>query len=118
MEAEYVAAMHAEYMAATHAAKEAVWFRRLIGDVFQTLTKPTTLYGDNQSAIALAHGGQYHAHMKHINICYHFIHYIIDTGTIKFIYCPTDQQTANTLTKALSSTKAKHFAAEMGLRRV
>jgi len=86
--------------------------------VFQTPTEPTTLYGDNQSAITLAHGGQYHTHTKHIDIHYHFIHYIIDTGTIKFIYCPTDQQTTDTLTKALLSTKAKHFAVEMGLRTV
>ena len=108
----------AEYVAATHAAKEAVWLRRLIGDVLQTPTEATTLFGDNQSAITLAHGGQYHARTKHIDIRYHFIRYIIDAGTIKFIYCPTDQQTAGVLTKALPSTKSKHFAAEMGLRTV
>ena len=31
--------MEAEYVAATHAAKEAIWFRCLIGDVLQTPTK-------------------------------------------------------------------------------
>jgi hypothetical protein len=108
----------AEYVAATHAAKEAVWLRRLIGEIFSPLTEPTTLYGDNQSAIALAHGGHYHARTKHIDIRYHFIRYIIDAGAIKLIYCPTDEQTADTLTKALPSTKAKHFANAMGLRAV
>ena len=105
----------AEYMAATHAAKEAVWLRHLMAELFSPPHKPTILYGDNQSAIALAHGGQYHACTKHIDICYHFIHYIIKAGSIKLIYCPTDEQTVDVLTKALLSTKVKHFASAMGL---
>jgi len=105
----------AEYVAATHAAKEAVWLCRLIGELFSTVAEPTTLFGDNQSAIVLAHGGQYHARTKHIDIRYHFIRYIIEAGSIKLIYCPTDDQTADTLTKALPSVKAKHFANVMGL---
>ena len=105
----------AEYLAATHAAKEAMWLRVLFGEVFEAINKPTTLFGDNQSAIALAHGGNYQARTKHINIRYHFIRYIIEAGSIKLIYCPTDEQTADTLTKALPSTKAKHFATAMGL---
>lgn len=108
----------AEYVAATHAAKEAVWLRRLLGEIFSPAKAPTTLFGDNQSAIALAHGGQYHARTKHINIQYHFIRYIIEAGNIRLIYCPTDDQTADTLTKALPSAKAKHFANAMGLRAV
>jgi hypothetical protein len=108
----------AEYVAATHAAKEAVWLRRLMAELFSPPHKPTTLYGDNQSAIALAHGGQYHARTKHIDIRYHFIRYIIEAGSIKLIYCPTDEQTADVLTKALPSAKAKHFASAMGLTRV
>ena len=42
-----------KYVTATHAAKEALWLQRLIGEMFQPLTHPTTLYGDNQAAIAL-----------------------------------------------------------------
>ena len=105
----------AEYVAATHTAKEAVWLCGLIGELFSMVTKPTTLFGDNQSAIALVHRGQYHARTKHIDIQYYFIRYIIEAGSIKLIYCPTDDQTANTLTKALLSVKAKHFANAMEL---
>jgi len=110
----------AEYVAATHAAKEGMWLRALFGEVFPPtcINKPTTIFGDNKSAIALAHTGQYHARTKHIDIRYHFIRYIVDAGSIKLIYCPTDEQTADTLTKALPSTKVKHFATAMGLREV
>lgn len=44
--------------------------------------------------------------------------YIIEAEAIKLIYCPTGEQTADILTKALPSTKAKHFAIAMGLRTV
>lgn len=105
----------AEYVAATHAAKEALWMRRLIGEVFRPLSEPTPLFSDSKSAIALAQDGHYHARTKHIDIRYHFIRYIIEAGSLKLIYCPTDEMTADTLTKALPSAKAKHFAAALGL---
>jgi hypothetical protein len=105
--------MEAEYMAATHAAKEAVWLCHLIGEIFSSVKYPITLHSDKKSAIALATGGQYHTRTKHIDIRYHFICYTIEAGSIKLVYCPTDQQTADTLTKALPSIKAKHFAHAM-----
>ncbi|KAJ2994795.1 hypothetical protein NUW54_g7491 [Trametes sanguinea] len=104
-----------EYVAATHAAKEVIWLRRLIGEVFRPLSEPTPLYSDSKSAIALTQDGSYHARTKHIDIRYHFIRYSIEAGSIRLIYCPTDSMVADTLTKALPSVKAKHFATALGL---
>ncbi|OJT10684.1 Retrovirus-related Pol polyprotein from transposon TNT 1-94, partial [Trametes pubescens] len=104
-----------EYVAATHAAKEAIWLRRLIGEVFRPLSEPTTLHSDSQSAIALTVDGSYHARTKHIDIRYHFIRYSIDAGSIRLLYCPTADMTADVLTKALPSVKVKHFATALGL---
>jgi hypothetical protein len=108
----------AEYVAMTHAAKEALWLRTLFGEVFGNIVEATTIFGDNKSAIALATSGQYHSRTKHIDIRYHFIRYIIDAGSIKLVYCPTNEQTADALTKALPSLKIKHFGKEMGLYEV
>jgi hypothetical protein len=105
-----------EYVAATYAAKEALWLRRIIGEVYQPLQDPITLYSDSQSAIALTKDGSYHARTKHIDIRYHFIRFIVQNGSIKLIYCPTEEMTADILTKALPSMKAKHFAMGLGLR--
>ena len=64
----------AEYVAATHAAKEALWLRTFIDQVFGgNIEKPMMLYCDNQSAIALMKDHQYHARTKHIDVCFHFI---------------------------------------------
>ena len=58
---------------------------------------------------------QYHPRTKHINIRFHFIHWIIENGSIHLIYCPTEDMLADTLTKALPSLKVKHFATELRL---
>jgi hypothetical protein len=60
-----------EYVGTTYAAKEALWLRQIIGEIFQTLKKPITLYSNSQSAIALTKDGSYHAQTKHIDIRYH-----------------------------------------------
>ena len=104
-----------EYIAATHASKEALWLRSLIQQLFDIKLSPTTLYSDNQSAIALTKDHQYHARTKHIDIRYHFIRWIVEQGSIRLIYCPTDDMVADSLTKALPSAKVKYFAAELGL---
>ncbi|CDO77187.1 hypothetical protein BN946_scf184705.g12 [Trametes cinnabarina] len=104
-----------EYVAVTHAAKEALWLRLLIGQVFAPFVDPLTLYSDNQSAIALARDNQYHARIKHIDIRFHFIRWVIEDKKLCLVYCPTDDMVADVLTKALPSPKVKHFAAALGL---
>ena len=104
-----------EYIAATYASKEALWLRSLIHILFGTPLSTTTLFSDNQSAIALTKEHQYHARTKHIDVRYHFIRWIVEEGKIRLIYCPTDDMVADTLTKALPSAKVKHFATALGL---
>jgi hypothetical protein len=58
----------AEFIAATHATKELLWIRSLLSELARPLRYPTTLFCDNQSAIALTHDGVYHAQSKHIDI--------------------------------------------------
>jgi hypothetical protein len=40
---------------------------------------------------------------------------MIEKGHIHLIYCPTDEMTADILTKALPSIKAKYFASALEL---
>ena len=41
--------------------------------------------------------------------------YVIRNGSLRLKYCPTEDMTADVLTKALPSPKAKHFASALGL---
>ena len=104
-----------EYIATTSAAKEALWLRSLITQLFSTTLDTTTLFSDNQSAITLTKDHQYHARTKHIDIRFHFIHWIIEEGSLQLVFCPTDDMVADALTKALPSPKVKHFVAKLGL---
>jgi hypothetical protein len=104
-----------EYVAATQAAKEVLWLRSFTNKVFSLELAPTMLFLDNKLAIALSKDHQCHVQTKHINICFHFIHCIIEDGEIQLIYCPTEDMLMDTLTKALPSIKAKHFASKLGL---
>ena len=58
----------AEYMATMHAAKECIWLRRLIGELFPAILSTMTLHCDNQAALKLATDDNYHARTKHIDI--------------------------------------------------
>ena len=104
-----------EYVAAVYAAKEAMWLRSLIFQLFGINLEATTIFSDNQSAIALTKEHQYHARTKHIDIRFHFLRWVIEEGRLRLIYCPTDDMVADVFTKALPSTKVKHFATELGL---
>jgi len=105
----------AEYVTITHSMKEALWLRSLISQPFDIVLDSTTLFSDNQFAIQLTKDHQYHARTKYINIHFHFIWYIVEGGSIRLVYCPTDNMTTDTLTKALLSTKTKHFASQLRL---
>jgi hypothetical protein len=108
--------MEAEYVSATHAAKELVWIRHLLSEVFRLLNYPLLLYSDNQSAITFAHSmGQFHARTKHIDIRYHFIKFLIEDQSIDLVYCPTEEMTADIFTKPLPATKTTKFSRALGL---
>jgi len=105
----------AEYVAATHAAKECIWLRRLMEPLFGPAPTPTTLYCDNQAALHLAAEDNYHAHTKHINIRYHFIRRTIADKQITMVYCPTEEMTADILTKALPKYKTAIHLQNLGI---
>jgi hypothetical protein len=106
----------AEYVAATHAAKEAMWLRRLIFELFPSLSNSTPLYCDNLAALRLATDDNYHARTKHIDIRYHFIRDVVARHELDIIYCPTDDMTADILTKALPKWKMQFHNSSLGLR--
>ena len=107
----------AEYVAATHAAKECIWLRRFITPLFGHDTTPTTLYCDNQAALHLATDDNYHARTKHIDIRFHFIRQTITDGAISIEYCPTQDMTADILTKALPKHKVAIHSQNLGICR-
>ena len=104
-----------KYMAATHGMKEGLWLQSLLTEIFEPFTDTTMLFLDNQSAIVLTRDHQYHTCTKHIDVHYHFIHWVVENGSLCLVYCPTADMIADMLTKALPSPKVRHFAECLGL---
>ena len=64
----------------------------------------------------LAVDNNYHARTKHIDIHYHFIRQCIAWKAINLVYCPTNNITADILTKALPQWKVICHSLGLGLR--
>eukprot|EP00249_Psilotum_nudum_P020212 c27606_g1_i3 orf=185-694(+) len=84
----------AEYISCTLAAKEVVWLRKHLSGVMLMQEEPTELLCDNQSAIALTKNPKFHGCTKHIEVQYHFVRGQVEEGTLKLIYCPTQEMVA------------------------
>ena len=70
----------AEYVAAATAACQALWLRRLLGELIGAEAHPPTLMVDNQPVIAVAKNPVLHDRSKHIDVKFHFLKDCVDGG--------------------------------------
>lgn len=77
--------------------------------------RPTLIYEDNASAIAISKNPVCHGKSKHIKIRYHGIRDRIEEGEIAVEYKPTDKMAADGLTKALSVNGVKKMRSNLRL---
>lgn len=110
-----VSTTEAEYMAASSAVKEALWLRKLISDLGIPASGPVTIYSDNQAAISLLKNPITSARSKHIDVHYHFARERVARKEVEFIYCRTDDNVADALTKALPDCKFTACCKGMGM---
>ena len=106
----------AEYIAQTHAAKEALWLRSFLWELHSAPDDPLILNCDNQGAIALAKDNKFHAHIKHIDVHYHFIREAVEDGKVTVQYIPTGDNVSDIFTKPLAKAKFRELAELLGLR--
>jgi hypothetical protein len=90
-----------EYIAASEGAKDACWLRMLLRGLTVPVDSATSLFCDNNSAIVLANDQSLYTRAKHINTRYHHIRDCVEKEKIRLLRVPTENNTADTLTKAL-----------------
>jgi len=105
----------AEYMSASVACQEALWIKELLKQIGIDVSKPITMFSDNQSAIAMGENPGQHNRTKHILIRYHFIRDQIEKGSVNLSYCPTQDNVADVFTKGLAKVKHNTFVNKLGL---
>ena len=92
----------AEYVAAVDAGKDVVWMRQLLGELGFTLSAPSVLCMDNQSAISVAKNPEHHGRMKHLDLRFYWLRDVVDSGLIAPVFVPTTAQVADIFTKPLA----------------
>ncbi|KAH9718140.1 hypothetical protein KPL71_022099 [Citrus sinensis] len=96
----------AEYMATTEVVKKAIWLKGLLSDL-GVIQENIAVFCDNQSAIFLAKNLTYHARTKHIDVKYHYVREIIESGVVLLRKINTKDNPSDMLTKVVSGVKRK-----------
>ena len=91
----------AEFVAATACACQAIWFRRILEELQFKQRGPTAIYCDNTSTIKLSKNPVFHGRSKHIDVRIHFIRYLTKDEVIEVLYCQSENQIADIMTKPL-----------------
>ena len=101
----------AEYVALTEAVQEALWLKRVLGELKLPgkLTK-IPLFNDNMGAAALAKNPEYRSRTKHIEVRWHWIREVYQQGVIELPYTATGENLADGFTKPLGSEKFRVFS--------
>jgi hypothetical protein len=101
----------AEVNAACSAARDAVHISRLLQDLkLVSADRPMQIAEDNSACISQAGGGIRHVrNAKHYEVKLRFLQDLVVRKKIEFVYCPTDFQLADFLTKSLDEEKFSFF---------
>jgi hypothetical protein len=92
----------AEIMAASEASKEALSLRKYLRDLGLGGTDPTSLYVDNQSAIAVAYNPEHKGRVKHVERRHFFVRECVENMQIVVPFVRTHENIADLFTKALA----------------
>ena len=105
----------AEYVAATHVAKQVLWHRTLLEELGIFVPNTSTIFSDNQAAIAIAHNPEFHARTKHIDIAFHFLRDLVRSNTLNLVYINTTENLADILTKGLPRAAHQDITYQLGV---
>jgi hypothetical protein len=91
----------AEFIAAASCACQGVWLRRILEKLGHVQGMCTTIYCDNSSAIKLSRNPVLHGRSKHIDVRFHFLRELTRDGVVELMYCNTQEQVSDIMTKPL-----------------
>jgi hypothetical protein len=118
----------AEYIAASEASREALWLRSLLRELNLSPTCATSIdsggsftdgvtpiFCDNNSAITLAFNQAFHACVKHVDVCYHFIREQVEASRVTMKRVCSADNVADIFTKPLARPLFEKHCTRLGL---
>lgn len=103
----------AELYAEAAAIQEVLWLRSLLTELGLHTSTGSTVFGDNQSAIAVSKNGVKGERTKHVDIKYNFVTETVDRGDVRLKWIPTTEQLADIFTKALHGPTFEHLRKQL-----
>jgi hypothetical protein len=99
----------AEYKSITRACKFIAGVSQFYDEIGFSLGRPTSIYNDNQAAIAMSKQPFCTSATRHMKIKFHYIKEKVKDGSVTVTYCPTGSMVADIMTKALDRTLFERF---------
>lgn len=75
--------------------------KRIFEKLSQLQSGCTTIFCDNSSTLNLSRNPIMHGQSKHIDVHFHFLRDLTKEGTVEFVFCGTQEQQADVMTKPL-----------------
>jgi hypothetical protein len=108
--------LESEYIALSQGCQNVLWILKLLKQIgYPTSTVP--VYIDNQGAIESTKNGTHSERTKDIDVAYKYGRELLQAKVISLVWCPTDNMTADILTKALGWEKFERFRSAAGVER-
>ncbi|GIL42120.1 hypothetical protein Vafri_142 [Volvox africanus] len=106
--------VEAEYQATSAAVREALWLRKLAGELGLG-SDAIEIRTDSQGAMSLGNNPITSARSKHIDVQHNLVRERVSRREVALSYCSTEDMVADVLTKALGEIKFKKCIKAMGL---
>lgn len=100
-------------MSLASAIQECIYLEQLLTGIDKYQYTQTKVYEDNQGAISISRHPVHKQRCNHTDIKYHFIRETVNIGQVILEYCPTEQMTADVITKPATKLKLKRCAQDM-----
>lgn len=95
----------AEFVALSETTKELIWLKRLCKEFDIDIDETTNIFTDSQSCMKIITNDGFSDRSKHIDTKYHYTRDMVERSEVELVYCPTDENIADMLTKPLGSVK-------------
>ena len=104
-----------EYIALAETCKEVLWLKEVVKGFDVKTEKTTTILTDSQSCIALLKNQRFSHRTKHFDTRFHFLKDHVSKENIRLEYVPTNENTADLMTKPLGGIKTEYLRRKAGL---
>ncbi|XP_037497309.1 uncharacterized protein LOC119371385 [Jatropha curcas] len=105
----------AKFISAASCACQAVWLTRILKKLDPKQDKSVMICCDNNSAIKLLKNPMMHGRSKHIDVRFHFLRELTKAGTVELVYCASQEQLADIMSKALKLDAFLKLRALLGI---